>query len=137
MPAPIVARIIKLGGAAITRKDELETLNEEALNAVSADIAASTSAGGPASEHMAPEAYDTIVVHGAGSFGHFQASQYGVSRGGLHNAGVRKGFALTRQSVLKLHQLVVGALLARGVNACGQSPCGSWSTDGRKVAQVR
>lgn len=39
---------------------------------------------------------DTIIVHGAGSFGHHQAHLHGVSRGPLTDPHVRAGFAATR-----------------------------------------
>lgn len=121
--------IIKWGGAAITDKGAFETLNQPTLDAVAADVR-------DALQNTSIDS-NVVIVHGAGSFGHFQASEYGVAKGGLGQAEVRKGFALTRQSVLKLNHAVIDVLLQLGVNACGQSPCGGWTTSGRQVTQVR
>ena len=48
---------------------------------------------------------DICVVHGAGSFGHFQAREYGVSKGTAHPSFSWIGFALTRQSVGRLNEV--------------------------------
>lgn len=58
--------ILKLGGSLITRKDERETVDEAGLNAAAAAI------GGAPVEEL-------VVVHGGGSFGHYHASDHGVS----------------------------------------------------------
>lgn len=77
--------IVKLGGAAVTDKGSFETLNQTALEQ---------------SVQQLKILYKTgarfIVVHGAGSFGHFQASQSSVHKGGIENKSVRDGFAKTR-----------------------------------------
>lgn len=122
---PDVAVIVKLGGAAITHKQQLETLNGEVLAAAAAQLAALHAAIGPR----------VVVVHGAGSFGHQAAAAAGVAAGGIQqSATVRQGFAATRASVTKLNQLVVAALLAAGVPAVGVSPCPAWTTCRRQVA---
>lgn len=61
-----------------------------------------------------------IVIHGAGSFGHFQASKYKLSKGGSIDTWV-EGFSLTRQSVVKLNGLVVAAHIDEGIPAVGMS----------------
>lgn len=117
--------IIKLGGAAITNKQQLESLNSQVLTAAAAQLAALHAAVGPR----------FAVVHGAGSFGHQAAAAAGVAGGGIHqSAAVRQGFAATRASVTKLNQLVVAALVAAGVPAVGVSPCPAWTTRQRQVA---
>ncbi|PKI75506.1 hypothetical protein CRG98_004176 [Punica granatum] len=70
-----------------------------------------------------------IVVHGAGSFGHFQASKSGVHKGGLERPLVKAGFVATRISVTKLNLEIVRALARESLPAIGMSPfsCG-WST---------
>ncbi|PRW58253.1 glutamate 5-kinase isoform X1 [Chlorella sorokiniana] len=124
-PRPDVAVIIKLGGAAITHKQQLETLNREVLAASVSQLAALYAAIGPC----------FVVVHGAGSFGHQAAAAAGVAGGGIQQStAVRQGFAATRASVTKLNQLVVAALVAAGVPAVGVSPCPGWTTSGRQVA---
>lgn len=124
--APHLAVLIKLGGAAITNKSQLETLNTEVLASAARQLA---------------ELYKDLggarfaVVHGAGSFGHQQAAAAGVAAGGIHtSAAVRQGFATTRASVTRLNQIVVEALLGAGIPAVGVSPCAAWATRGRAVA---
>lgn len=124
-PHPEVAVIIKLGGAAITNKQQLESLNSQVLAAAAAQLAALHAAVGPR----------FVVVHGAGSFGHQAAAAAGVAGGGIYqSAAVRQGFAATRASVTKLNQLVVAALVDAGVPAVGVSPCPAWTTRQRQVA---
>lgn len=119
------AVLIKLGGAAITHKGQLETLDGEVLQACALHLARLHAELGPR----------IVVVHGAGSFGHQQAAASGVARGGLAtSAAVRHGFAATRASVTKLNAVVVAALLAAGLPAVGLSPCGSWSCSNRVLA---
>ena len=90
--------------------------------------------------------HKVVLIHGAGSFGHFQAKKYTLSSGGSIDEW-KQGTTLTRQryvvtlaktyqvsslaryneivvyfSVLKLNGLVVDALIKEGVPAVGISP---------------
>ncbi|RYR58621.1 hypothetical protein Ahy_A05g024484 isoform B [Arachis hypogaea] len=127
--------IVKLGGAAITCKNELEMINDEILHKVAeqlrqAMISSSQKPPGMdwskrhgASEiccnpdefkdHSVIDCSPFIVVHGAGSFGHFQASKSGVHKGQLNKPIVKGGFVATRISVTTLNLAIVRAL-ARG-----------------------
>ncbi|KAG6476130.1 hypothetical protein ZIOFF_065366 [Zingiber officinale] len=155
--------IVKLGGAAITCKNELESINVETLKSVCAQLreamAASTNSSpgsvpsmdwstqmGYAAVSFSEEFKDGraldlvsnfIVVHGAGSFGHFQASTSGVHKGGLHLPLVKAGFVATRISVTSLNLEIVRALAREGIPSVGMPPfsCG-WSTNGRNVASA-
>jgi isopentenyl phosphate kinase len=77
--------IVKLGGAAITVKDgEPDTPNLDALKTCCWEIANAVNTHG---RTTSPRDYDEqylkmIIVHGAGSFGHPQAKEYGVANGG-------------------------------------------------------
>ncbi|KAH1107984.1 hypothetical protein J1N35_011752 [Gossypium stocksii] len=51
-----------------------------------------------------------VVVHGAGSFGHFQASKSGVHKGGLNQPLVNAGFIATQISVTTPNLEIVRAL---------------------------
>ncbi len=139
-PAAPCRLIIKLGGAAITDKAAaVETLQPDALAAAADAIAAAVAGGAPGS---------VVVVHGAGSFGHHTASQYGIARGGVASTScctagdadvapqARRGFALTRASVTRLNGHVVAALLEKGVPAVGLSPCGAWTCSGRQLQEA-
>mmetsp|Transcript_2220 Transcript_2220/g.5944 ORF Transcript_2220/g.5944 Transcript_2220/m.5944 type:complete len:382 (-) Transcript_2220:101-1246(-) len=149
--------LVKIGGSSITEKAELETLNTKALEWFSrairsaiddAFLSRSASRSASASEEESAttngggggvgttgttneiKPLSIIVVHGAGSFGHHTAKQYGL--GGTTSPppdGMRltrdlvTGIARTRQSVKKLNGAVVSELIESGVNAVGISPC--------------
>ncbi|GAA0153536.1 amino acid kinase [Lithospermum erythrorhizon] len=149
--------IIKLGGAAITCKNDFETINEENLNIVSSQIreamvsksvfskvigmdwskrpGMSQTPTVDISDQDVIESHNFIVVHGAGSFGHFQASKSGVHKGGLSRTLVKSGFVATRISVTSLNLDIVRALAREGIPATGMSPfsCG-WLTCRRNIA---
>uniref|UniRef100_A0A7C9CKI2 Isopentenyl phosphate kinase n=1 Tax=Opuntia streptacantha TaxID=393608 RepID=A0A7C9CKI2_OPUST len=149
--------IVKLGGAAITCKNELEKINEENLAAVSAQLREAFMSGDVIGmdwskrpgqldlsvnvDHIGDQsmwdAKNFIVVHGAGSFGHFQASKSGVHKGGLDQFLVKAGFVATRISVTSLNMEIVRALAQAGIPSIGVSPfsCG-WTTDKRNVASA-
>eukprot|EP00435_Cladocopium_sp_Y103_P038453 s2967_g10.t1 len=81
--------VVKIGGSACTRKAEFETLNVGALQAISSQLSA-----------LPTEGYSLAVVHGAGSFGHQHAKEYGVSKGSSEapldlTQRLREGFAKT------------------------------------------
>ncbi|TXG56573.1 hypothetical protein EZV62_017886 [Acer yangbiense] len=123
--------IVKLGGAAITCKNELEKINEKNLEIVSSqlrqtmissenvvsldwskrpgtsDISCNVDSFG---DQLSFDANKFIVVHGAGSFGHFQASKSGVHKGGMDQPLVKAGFVATRISVTTLNLEIVRAL---------------------------
>ncbi|OAY59420.1 isopentenyl phosphate kinase isoform X1 [Manihot esculenta] len=150
--------IVKLGGAAITCKNELEKVNEENLEIVSSQLrqAMITGSGSqkvigmdwskrPGKSEISCEmdnfedqtlmdSSSFVVVHGAGSFGHFQASKSGVHKGGLHKLLVRAGFVATRISVTTLNLEIVRVLAREGIPSIGMSPfsCG-WSTSERNL----
>ena len=114
--------IIKLGGSACTNKSIFETFNFAEVSRFSeqfADVCASS-----------PE-FRAIVLHGAGSFGHFQAKQYSVGSGTSKSSGVedgrvsfflREGFSKTRLSVTSLNHHIVTTMIQKGISAVGVSP---------------
>jgi isopentenyl phosphate kinase len=114
--------IVKLGGAAITDKAQLQTPRPDVLGAVAHQLS---------TLHQQQKRF--VVVHGAGSFGHHQASQYGVVQGWAEGPYPQRGFVLTRQSVTQLNALVVSALLQHGIPACGVSPFPTWTTVNRQL----
>jgi len=108
--------LVKLGGSAITQKNAFETLEAEALHTTAQQLSS---------------LHDSriVIVHGAGSFGHFQASQHGVSKGKLSDKFSWNGFAQVRSSVTRLNTKVVEALLQEGVPGVGCSPFPLWKKD--------
>ncbi|KAJ6983857.1 hypothetical protein NC653_026622 [Populus alba x Populus x berolinensis] len=152
--------IVKLGGAAITCKNDLEKINEENVEIVSSQLREAMITGSssrkvlgmdwskrPGKSGISCDADDFedqnldsssfVVVHGAGSFGHFQASKSGVHKGGLNKPLVKAGFVATRISVTTLNLEIVRALAREGIPSIGMSPfsCG-WTTSERNMASA-
>jgi len=99
--------VVKLGGAAITRKAARHTLNDEALaQCVDALV-----------KYWRQQKGTMVVIHGAGSFGHFEAKEFEV--GTLRH---ELGFAKTRAAVTSLNKRVVDAFIERDVPAVAVSP---------------
>ena len=118
-PAPCI--VVKMGGSAITVKNKIEALNEKALDATAAHIAAATRSG-----------VKLAVLHGAGSFGHFQAKKYGINKGNSDPQWAL-GFADTRRAVTLLNHEVVSRLVRVSVPAVGLSPFPSAVMTGKKL----
>ncbi|KAM0015025.1 putative isopentenyl phosphate kinase [Helianthus debilis subsp. tardiflorus] len=154
--------IVKLGGAAITCKNEFEKINEANLVTVSSQLREAMMMFGSSSGSVlemdwskrpgvseTPKKVDDfkeqqgldynsfVVIHGAGSFGHFQASKSGVHKGGLNQPLVKAGFVATRISVTSLNLEIVRALAREGIPSVAMSPfsCG-WSTRDRNIASA-
>lgn len=111
--------VVKIGGSACTRKAEFETLHVENLAAAAKQVGEVHRSG-----------RRVAIIHGAGSFGHQQAREYGVSKGvgdgplSYPLAGrLREGFAKTRLSVTTLNKHVITALVEQGLPAVTMSPC--------------
>lgn len=117
--------VVKLGGAAITVKEQLETLNVHVLKGAAKHVAFL---------HISRHSF--VVVHGAGSFGHQHAAEADLANCHAAEAeghGALIAVARTHLAVSKLNNYLVDALIAEGVPAVGLSPIGSWQTDGRAV----
>lgn len=98
--------IVKLGGSALTDKTRPHTVHESRFAQAIESIAQLHHCG-----------IGLILVHGAGSFGHFEAAHYDIQGG---NASAL-GMSATHMVVCKLNALVVDALIGRGVPAVGVS----------------
>jgi len=122
--------VVKIGGSACTKKAQFETLNNERLSASCKQLAA-----------LAGEGVRMAVIHGAGSFGHQQAKEFGVSKGTSETAStasplpqrLREGFAKTRLSVTTLNKYVISALVEEGLPAVAMSPCPFVGTSQKKL----
>lgn len=122
--------VIKIGGAAITNKSQFETLNEQGVREAAICIA------------QVKKRIDggIVVVHGAGSFGHFTAKKCGLRSEAIvldsfrRDGELHEGCAKTRLSVLKLNSVVLNALHDVGVAAIGMSPLslGWWCEQGNE-----
>jgi isopentenyl phosphate kinase len=125
--------LIKYGGSAITLKSVFEQLNSQALVECAQVIS-------NAYERASETRY--VIVHGAGSFGHFHARAYGLKDGGHKECNVphevaplssqelppsqsyecwKRGVTLTRQSVQKLNRALVDSHVSIGLPAVSVS----------------
>ncbi|KAJ4711416.1 glutamate 5-kinase [Melia azedarach] len=149
--------IVKLGGAAITCKNDLEKVNEENLEIVCSQLrqamissekvvgmdwskrpGSSDTCGSVdgLEDQLRADSNNFIVVHGAGSFGHFHASKSGVLKGGLDQPLVKAGLVATRISVGILNLEIVRALAREGIPSIGMPPFCGWSTSVGNIAAV-
>lgn len=162
--AAAAVTLIKVGGSSITDKAVKESLDLDAVNwfarvvsensypaYLRPDLEAScrSRGGGSADSSGAGSSSAFVVVHGAGSFGHHTAKEFGLqgkrdppprlhpppSSSTPPSSGetdeerkgrkrrTMQGLAETRLSVQTLNRHVVEALVNHGVNAVGISPC--------------
>jgi isopentenyl phosphate kinase len=101
---PVV--IVKLGGSVITRKREVEKLRPKVLARLAREVA---------------EVRDRriVLLHGAGSFGHPGAKQFGLARPpneGIRAKERRRGAAIVAAEVRRLHLAVVRELVRAGAS---------------------
>jgi len=87
--------IIKIGGSVITDKTKEETFKQKIMDNLSKQIKESNK--------------KTMLVHGAGSFGHILAKKYDLNAG-YSRYEQTKGFSLTHEKVQKLNSLVLESL---------------------------
>jgi isopentenyl phosphate kinase len=147
--------LIKVGGSSITDKAIKETLNVDAIDwfarILSSEVSTSfrsLSSTRHTNESITSDNDKTcrstntafVVIHGAGSFGHQSAKEYGlkgqmyapqpvanrtgsVEKEELHRRHIMQGVAQTRLSVQTLNRHVVSSFIEHGMNAVSISPC--------------
>jgi isopentenyl phosphate kinase len=96
--------ILKLGGSLVTNKDVPLSVKPHALMQIAKAI---SSAGLPTQRRK------LVLVHGGGSFGHYYAKMYHLSREPHHIPPL--GIARTAAAMLRLHSLVIESLLRAGI----------------------
>jgi isopentenyl phosphate kinase len=99
-------KILKIGGSVLTDKARLESARFEVVERIAAEIAG-------AGEGL-------ILVHGAGSFGHIHAKNFG-----LVERFSPEGVLQTHRSVVRLNDLVVESLTGAGSNPVPVHPLSS------------
>ena len=104
--------IIKLGGSAITKKQEdKEEVSTENLKRLCSEISRARRKTG----------FDLIIVHGAGPFGHVPAKKHLLAEG-FKDPSQIEGITVTRSSMEQLNFSVVTALIESGINAVSCQP---------------
>ena len=108
--------VLKLGGSVITNKDELETVDEEALGRACDSIAAFLS-DEPRSK---ADERQLVLVHGGGSFGHHHAAAHGVTD--TEGTTDAQAVGTIHRAMTELNDVVLDALCERGVEALAVRP---------------
>jgi isopentenyl phosphate kinase len=106
---------VKLGGSLITDKRREATPRWHVLRRLADELSEA---------RRANPALRVVCGHGSGSFGHWEASQYGT------HAGVRSpeewyGFTKVSAAALKLNRIVTGTFVAAGVPMLSLQPSAS------------
>lgn len=99
--------LIKLGGSVITDKSQYKKFNKEQASRLCREIAESGRA--------------TMIVHGAGSFGHVLAKRYAIQNGLMDFAQVAPA-AMVHHDAMELGMLLTSELMAVGIPAASVAP---------------
>lgn len=123
--------VLKLGGSVVTDKTEPETVDDASLRrAVDAIAARFGTDGTPTARAKAGTGDDSgrlILVHGGGSFGHYHASEHGVSvTAGTHDARATRAI---HDTMVELNGLILTRLGERGVPALPVHPLSAGARD--------
>ncbi|MDR2698245.1 MAG: isopentenyl phosphate kinase family protein [Candidatus Methanoplasma sp.] len=110
--------LIKLGGSVITDKTQYRTFNRDVVSRLCGEIRDSGA--------------NTIVVHGAGSFGHVLAKEYSLQNGFADFRQV-PAVAKVQHDVRELNLMVVGELLGAGMPAVSVPPGSCFMMDCGKL----
>ena len=120
---------VKLGGSAITNKGQFESLKEAKLRITCSQIKQIYEEQKTNAEHS-----QFILVHGAGSFGHFQAREFGLKNGGSDESWHR-GVCSTRLSLLKLNGIISQHLADKALPVVTASPFSHMTTNNHKIVK--
>jgi isopentenyl phosphate kinase len=104
--------VVKLGGSVITRKREVERLRPKLLRRLARELASS------------PET-PLLILHGAGSFGHPGARQFGLTlppAPGETPVRRARGASIVAAEVRRLHLAVLRELVAAGLSVGSVPP---------------
>ena len=107
---PKIDVIVKMGGAFITNKNELHSLREDMIETAAKQISEAFKSN-----------YMMILIHGAGSYGHFEAKKYKLMNG-LYSDESTQGMVLCRAAVSILHQHVLAKLMEFRIPVISVSP---------------
>lgn len=113
--------LIKLGGSVITDKSQYKKFNKEQTARLCREIAESGRA--------------TIIVHGAGSYGHVLAKKYAIQNG-LVDFGQVAPAAMVHHDAMELGLLVTSELMAVGIPAASLSPGSCFVMDEGRIVVI-
>ncbi len=116
-------QLLKLGGSAITMKQDYMKANDASIAALAKAIAKAWVSG----------VREIMIVHGAGSFGHALVLKYGINNG-VRTMEQQKGCRKTQEACAYLSSLVVNALARQGVPAVSIAPHSLIVSKNRRIA---
>ncbi|AIZ55969.1 isopentenyl phosphate kinase [Candidatus Methanoplasma termitum] len=99
--------LIKLGGSVITDKTQYRTFNKDTISRLCKEIRASEA--------------DTLIAHGAGSFGHVLAKEFSLQNGFSRPEQI-PAVARVQYDVRELNLMVINELLKAGIPAISIPP---------------
>jgi len=114
-----IVTILKLGGSAITRKEKQSTPNTGVIERLASEIKKA---------NIKP----LIIVHGGGSMGHPVAKNFGIKEG-YRSPAQLVGFSKTHYAMVKLNELILDALIRRGLPAVSIQPSASVMTENGRI----
>ena len=114
-------QVIKLGGSVITNKDRYKSFRRAVAVRLAKEIARAKT--------------PTVIVHGAGSFGHILAQKHDLSSG-HKSIGQLKGFAEVHRDVRELNNMVSSELIKAGINAVSIPPSSFIKADGGQIRGI-
>jgi isopentenyl phosphate kinase len=117
--------IVKLGGSVITDKSRQLTFNAAIMKQLASEIETALSFD---------RELRCIIVHGAGSYGHYKAARYRLQ--GMNGFSAKKHFLEVRNDVRALNHKVIEVLLNAGVEACAVPPENIFRFSNGKAAPV-
>ena len=156
---PLDIVVVKIGGSSITHKAQKEQINPKNMEWFAKTLADtvdnvyrsvnSTTSNSQTDDHTSTLSLSNkkrafIVIHGAGSFGHHTAKEFGLQGQTQEpptssllstcpsipnetkdevSKHTMQGIATTRLSVQKLNRMVVESMIDQGLHAVGISPC--------------
>ncbi|UCD14010.1 MAG: isopentenyl phosphate kinase family protein [Thermoplasmatales archaeon] len=113
--------IVKLGGSVITDKSKKYFFKRQVMKRLSSELKKANK--------------ETLLVHGAGSFGHILAKEHMLNQGYKSNKQLQ-GFSLTHAMVQKLNSLVLESLHDRGIAAVSIPPHAILKLDDHKPVKM-
>jgi isopentenyl phosphate kinase len=111
--------IIKLGGSAVTDKRKEFTPRPVVIESVA--------------DQLLETEKQVILVHGGGSYGHPLAKEFELHKG-FKDAAQLKGISQTRYSMTELNQLILSALIRKGIVAVSVQPSACFICSNRRIS---
>jgi isopentenyl phosphate kinase len=113
--------IIKLGGSVITDKSREDSYKHDVVDKLSKELKRAN--------------IKSIIIHGAGSYGHILAKKFDLNEG-LKNDNQLYGFSMTHARVQKLNSLVLDSLHENDISAVSIPPHSILELDNHKPYRI-